>query len=48
MKKAKEDDPEAYEELRTEFIKKEFINKSFQILEYEQDIAQYIIDKYVK
>ena len=25
MKKAKEDDPEAYEELRTEFIKKEFI-----------------------
>ena len=48
MKKAKEDDPEAYEELRTEFIKKEFINKSFQILEYEQDIAQYIIDKYLK
>ena len=43
IKKAKEDNPEAYEELKAEYIQ-----KRFQILEYEQDIAQYIIDKYLK
>ena len=42
----KEDDLDGYEELRKEFIKKS--TKSFIILEYEQDIAQYIIDKYLK
>ena len=46
IKLVKEDNLEGYEELRKEFIKK--TTKPFRILEYEQDIAQYIIDKYLK
>jgi P4 family phage/plasmid primase-like protien len=51
MKKAKEDNPDEYKELRQEFVtskKNESTTKDFQILEYEQDMAQYIIDKYLQ